>query len=220
MYFKGTWENKFKVSDTEPDDFHTLDGEKVRVPFMTSRKKQYVSAFDGFKVLKLPYNHGKDGRYFSMYIYLPDAKDGLESLVGRMCSELGFLNKYVPLNQVTPGEFKIPKFKFSYQLELSEELKDMGLLLPFKPGGLMEMITNPVDGEDFIRSIYHNSLIEVDEEGTEAASFTRAFGFGAGCARPVFLDFVADHPFAFVIKEKRTDVVLFAGSVVNPLEKN
>lgn len=111
--------DKFKKSDTEDDDFYTLDGNTLQVPFMTNRKRQYASAFDGFKVLQLPYNSWKDRRRFSMYIYLPDARDGLASLVERMCSERGFLDKYVPFNKVPLVEFKIPKFKFSHQLELS-----------------------------------------------------------------------------------------------------
>lgn len=170
-----SWVNKFKKSDVEDGDFYSLDGNTVHVPFMTSRKKQCVSAFDGFKVLQRPYNAWTDGRRFSMYIYLPDAKDGLASLVDRMCSEHGFLDKYVTCSKVSLREFKIPKFKFNYQHELSKDLKSMGLELPFRPGGLMEMMRDPEAGNLlFVTAVYHNSFIEVNEEGTEAAAVTAA----------------------------------------------
>jgi serpin B len=47
---------------------------------MSSRKDQYIASYDNFKVLKLPYQQGEDNRQFSMYILLPEARDGLWSL--------------------------------------------------------------------------------------------------------------------------------------------
>ena len=64
--------------------------------------------------------------------------------------------------------------------------------------------------------VYHESFVEVDEEGTEAASAT-TIAMRFGCAlleAPV--DFVADHPFAFLIKEELSSVVVFAGQVIDP----
>lgn len=222
--FKGSWIDKFDVSDTKDDEFHTLDGKTVQVPFMRSNEEQYVSAFDGFKVLQLPYNQGNDKRHFSMYIYLPNAKDGVTGLVQRMCSEHGFLDKYVPRDQVTLGEFKIPKFKLSYQLELSKDFKDMGLVLPFFPCGLREMVINPNHGRNlYVTSIYHKSLVEINEEGTKggAATASNSIETTSHSRRRVpCMDFVADHPFAFVIRETESGVVLFAGNVVNPRANN
>lgn len=141
-----------------------------------------------------------------MYIYLPDAKVALACLVDRMCSEHDFLDKYVPCSELSLREFKIPKFKFNYQHELSKDLKSMGLELRFRPGGLMEMVTDPEAGKLLFVS---NSFIEVNEEGTEAAAVTAAVLMG--CARRLDmeydLDFVADHPFAFVIRENTTNIV-------------
>lgn len=76
----------------------------------------------------------------------------------------------------------------------------------------------PVDGRKlFVSGLYHNSFIEVNEEGTEEGygSCFRLAGYPFELSRD--LDFAADHPFAFVIRENRTNVILFVGSVVNPL---
>ncbi|KAI3686732.1 hypothetical protein L1987_80416 [Smallanthus sonchifolius] len=86
VYFKGAWRKTFDRSLTQESDFHLLHGNKVQVPFMTSKKDQFVREYDDFKVLGLPYLQGQDGRWFTMYIVLPDAKDGLMSLVDKIAA--------------------------------------------------------------------------------------------------------------------------------------
>ncbi|KAH7839399.1 hypothetical protein Vadar_003678 [Vaccinium darrowii] len=68
----------------------------------------------------------------------------------------------------------------------------------------------------YISCIHHRAFIEVNEEGTEAAAASACVVRDACYVKPV--DFVADHPFLFVIREDNTGVVLFFGQVLNPLE--
>ncbi|KAL1567912.1 NADH:ubiquinone reductase (H(+)-translocating) [Salvia divinorum] len=109
--FKGTWSEEFDAKLTTDADFHLLNGTAICTPFMSSWYKQRFGTYDGFKVLKLPYIAGIDKRRFSMYIYLPDAKDGVPHLIERICSELGFVDSHLPHEEaVTLDEFRIPKF--------------------------------------------------------------------------------------------------------------
>ncbi|KAF5759229.1 putative Serpin family protein [Helianthus annuus] len=66
IYFKGTWTQPFETSLTEEGDFHLLNGNKVKVPFMTNYENQFVHEYDDFKVLGLPYSQGPDKRKFTM----------------------------------------------------------------------------------------------------------------------------------------------------------
>ena len=64
----------------------------------------------------------------------------------------------------------------------------------------------------YVTEVYHQSYIQVDEEGKEAA---------AASAVEVWLEcmtmpFNADHPFIFLIKENRDNAVLFLGRYVKP----
>ncbi|PIA52347.1 hypothetical protein AQUCO_01000303v1 [Aquilegia coerulea] len=212
LYFKGAWNEKFDASHTKDHDFHLLDGTSVQVPFMTSKNKQYLSEYDGFKVLGLPYKQGEDKRRFSMYFILPDAKDGLQGLVDKVGSP-GFLDNHLPLQAVPVGEFRIPKFKISFGFEAAEVLKGLGLASPFS-GGLSEMVDSPMGQNLYVSSIFHKSFIEVNEEGTEAAAASA--GVIKLRSMQMIVDFVADHPFMFVIREDLTGVVLFVGHVLNP----
>ncbi|KAK9748342.1 hypothetical protein RND81_02G050900 [Saponaria officinalis] len=218
LYFKGAWNEKFDASKTKEDDFHLLDGTSVKVPYMTSKKKQYVSTSDGFKVLSLPYKQGEDKRWFSMYFLLPDAKDGLMALSEIVGSTPGFLDDHVPHWKVEIGDFKVPKFKISFGFESSKVLKDFGVNSAFSGGGLTEMVDSPVAQNLGVSSIFHKSFIEVNEEGTEATAASATTVKACSYIHHEKVDFVADRPFMFLIREDTTGVVLFTGHVVNPLE--
>uniref|UniRef100_A0A1D1XWS9 Serpin-ZX n=1 Tax=Anthurium amnicola TaxID=1678845 RepID=A0A1D1XWS9_9ARAE len=216
LYFKGAWSEKFDASQTKDSAFHLLDGSPVRAPFMTSKKKQLISANDGFKVLKLPYLQGDDRRQFSMCLFLPDGKDGLWGLVEKLSSESAHLDRYLPMQKVEVGHFEIPKFKISFGFEASRILKEMGLTLPFSGGELTEMVDSPLGKQLVVSSICHKSFVEVNEEGTEVAAASAVVTRLAGISRGR-MDFVADHPFLFLIREDLMGVVLFVGHVLNPL---
>uniref|UniRef100_A0A0D3FL84 Serpin domain-containing protein n=1 Tax=Oryza barthii TaxID=65489 RepID=A0A0D3FL84_9ORYZ len=205
LYFKGAWAEKFDVSKTEDGEFHLLDGESVQAPFMSTRKKQYLSSYDSLKVLKLPYLQGGDKRQFSMYILLPEAQDGLWSLAEKLNSEPEFMENHIPMRPVHVGQFKLPKFKISFGFGASGLLKEVDLI---------EMVDSPGAQNLFVSSVFHKSFIEVNEEGTEA---TAAVMVSMEHSRPRRLNFVADHPFMFLIREDVTGVILFIGHVVNPL---
>ncbi|XP_027093996.1 serpin-ZX [Coffea arabica] len=219
LYFKGAWLKKFDESNTREHEFHLVNGSSIQVPFMTRKKKQYISAFDGFKVLRLPYKQGGDDkRRFSMYFFLPDAKDGLPAFVDKVSSEPGFLENHLPRSKVRVGVFRIPKFKISFGFEASQSLKQLGLVLPFSGEGLTEMVDSPVSRNLCVSSIFHKSFIEVNEEGTEAAAATAAKVVLMSYKHYDRLDFVADHPFLFLIREDMSGAVQFIGTLLNPLD--
>ncbi|XP_015689969.2 serpin-ZXA [Oryza brachyantha] len=216
LYFKGAWAEKFDASKTQDGKFHLLDGKSVQAPFMSTSKKQYLSSYENLTVLKLPYQQGGDKRQFSMYILLPEAQDGLWSLAEKLNAEPEFLEKHIPTQQVTVGQFKLPKFKISFGFEASDLLKGLGLHLPFSSeADLTEMVDSPEGQNLFVSSVFHKSFVEVNEEGTEAAAASAAVITLRSAPIPV--DFIADHPFLFVIREDMTGVALFVGHVVNPL---
>jgi serpin B len=70
-------------------------------------------------------------------------------------------------------------------------------------------------GELCLSAVIHKAFVDVNEEGTEAAAATatvvRAKSLPA--AVPVFR---ADHPFVFLIRDKRSDSILFLGRLANP----
>jgi len=216
LYFKGAWDQPFSSWKTKHYDFHLVDGSSVKVPFMTSKKDQFIGAFDGFKVLRLPYKQGQDDRQFSMYFFLPDANEGLLSLIEKAASDSEFLKEHnLPYNKVVVGDFRIPRFNISFELLISDVLKELGVVLPFSIAGLTKIVDSPIG----VSKVMQKSVVEVNEKGTEAATVTAVLLYGS-CQRtsnPIPIDFVADHPFLFLIREDLSGTVLFVGQVHNPL---
>ncbi|XVF87749.1 hypothetical protein PTKIN_Ptkin18bG0145400 [Pterospermum kingtungense] len=193
---------------------------------------------DGLKFLKLPFKNGESTRKYSMYFFLPDDTDGFREFVERLECSPGFFNQRfdLPLQDVT--EIWIPRFKFSFEFEASNAMKELGLNLPFD--STKAEITEMVDSSRrlYVNKMFHKASIEVNEAGmTEVAAGT------AATFRPVEVDkewtaevtartvntfrpirypdrsFVADRPFLFMIEEDTSGVVLFIGAVVNPLSE-
>nr|AFK33870.1 unknown [Lotus japonicus] len=223
LCFQGMWKHKFDGL-TYVSPFNLLNGTSVKVPFMTTCKNtQYVRAFDGFKILRLPYKQGRDRqRRFSMCIFLPDAQGGLSALIQKLSSEPCFLKGKLPRRKVRVHPFWIPKFDISFTFEASNVLKEVGVVSPFSPmdAHLTKMVNvnSPLDNL-CVQSIFHKAFIEVNEKGTKATAATWS-ALARQCARDHLpaIDFIADHPFLFLIREDFTGTILFVGQVLNPLD--
>ncbi|VAI21034.1 unnamed protein product [Triticum turgidum subsp. durum] len=218
LYFKGAWTDQFDSSGTKNDYFYLPDGSSVQTPFMSSMDDQYLSSSDGLKVLKLPYKQGGDKRQFSMYILLPEAPGGLSNLAEKLSAEPDFLERHIPRQRVALRQFKLPKFKISFETEASDLLKCLGLQLPFSnEADFSEMVDSPMAHGLRVSSVFHQAFVEVNEQGTEAAASTAIKMALLQARPPSVMDFIADHPFLFLLREDISGVVLFMGHVVNPL---
>ncbi|KAE8787953.1 putative serpin-Z5 [Hordeum vulgare] len=222
IYFKAMWARRFRESNTKDDKFYRLDGTTLDVPFMRTGKKQDIACHDGFKVLKLEYRQGhvwsSPPSSFSMFIFLPDERDGLRGLVERIASSPDFIHTHLSTSLVSVGDFKLPRFKLTFSADVSDILRRLGHHVA--EADMSNMMEEDGTGRPLALSgIVHRAVIEVNEDGTEAAAVTA--GIMCGCAAPpktppVVVDFVADHPFAFFVIEEESGAIVFAGNVVEP----
>jgi serpin B len=158
-----------------------------------------------------------------MCIFLPDAHDGLSDLINRIASSSSdFIHEHLPTSLVTVDEFKLPRFKLTFSADMSSVLRRLGLQAAFdeKEVDLCDMVEDNGTGmPSALQSIFHKAVIEVNEEGTEAAAVTTKMMCGCSAPKqppPVPVDFVADHPFLFFVIEEKTGGIVFAGTVLEP----
>ncbi|XP_054799285.1 serpin-ZX-like [Prosopis cineraria] len=204
---------------TRTRSFNLLNGQIVRVPFMTSERneKYYYRSYENYKVLTIPYQSGSNPLKFAMYFFLPHEKDGLPNLIHTLSSNPRFLNKKFKLRKEKFSKFWIPRFKFSFNLKATEDMEELGLTLPFTAGELTEVSDSSSSNELYVSNILQKAFVEVNEEGTEAVASTAAMITLTSYVRPRLRSFVADHPFMFMIREETSRAVFFIGAVLNPL---
>jgi serpin B len=71
----------------------------------------------------------------------------------------------------------------------------------------------------YLSAVLHKAYVEVNEQGTEAAAATAVvIGVTSAIRKELPRDFRADHPFLFLIRDRTTASILFAGRVTTPRE--
>ena len=136
----------------------------------------------------------------------------------KMASHPNFLWDHLPTDRRNTGEVRLPKFKLSFSSRFNGVLEAMGVQTAFDParGDLKDMLEG--DLPLVVEHVFHKAVIEVDEEGTEAAASTACVVRLLSYTTPV--KFVADHPFAFFVVEEVSATIVFMGHVLDPTSRD
>ena len=206
IYFKGTWTYEFDKSLTKDDWFILPDSSKRTCKMMEQRGKfQYFENAD-FQAIDLPYGDGD----FSMTIFLPRPQKDIDSLIAEFNQENW--NRWINSFSKREGILQFPKFTLEYELRLNEILKALGMAVAFDP--LQADFTKMYKGPEslFISKVKHKTFAKVNEEGTEAAAVT-SVEMEITSVGPLMR---VDRPFVFVIRENKSQTILFIGKIVEP----
>ncbi|MDR3562639.1 MAG: serpin family protein [Negativicutes bacterium] len=208
IYFKGDWATKFKPEDTKTAPFHVRPDETVEVPMMHQSGSFRYAEIDGVKVLEMPYVGGA----LSMVVVLP--KTALAEFDQTL--DPNRLNEWLAKATERDIDITLPKFKFEAEYQLRDILSGMGMVDAFD---VMSADLSGISGKKdlYITKVIHKAVIEVNEEGSEAAAATAVIiGVKAVPFKP---EFKVDRPFLFFIRHNATGSILFLGRVMNPKYK-
>lgn len=205
--FKGAWETRFDKEKTKPAQFTTMKGEQLERDFMNVSAKFGYLDEDGVQVLRLPYVGGR----LSMIIALPENPDDISELGASLTDAVNDWTERLPTTR-RRVDVSIPLFALSGSIELSDVLSEMGMPRAFTDRAELRGIA---DEDLFIQNVVHEAVIEVNEEGTEAAAAT-GISIGLTSVQPKNPVFLANHPFIFFIHDSETGSILFMGRVTNP----
>lgn len=209
IYFKGSWQKPFNPSVTKPHLFHVSHDTEKEVQMMWQKSDFRYTDDDLVQVLELPYN----GSGISMIVVLPKEGRTLHEVEQQLSLEL--FKHWISNLKQEPVEVYMPRFKIEFRLELRTVLMNMGMNDAF------------TDAADFsgmdgtrqlkIQNVIHQSFVEVDEKGTEAAAATAVIvGIKASPYKEKYVVFKADRPFLFILYDSTHDLILFMGRLSNP----
>ena len=209
VYFKGKWSSEFNQKNTSEKPFWTDKDNSVMVSMMKQPVDIYNYAKTGnLQALELNYLGGD----ISMVILLPKDRDGIQSLEQYMDKKK--LDEIKDSMTRQPLTVEIPKFEFETEYNLKSPLQSLGLHDAFDESNAdFHGIT---DEQVYLEQAAHKAFVNVNEKGTEAAAITALVARATSGPPEPIAEFIADHPFMFVIQEKETGEILFIGRLVNP----
>ncbi len=205
IYFKGTWIKQFEKKNTREADFTNELNKRVKVNMMNLTDSFAYTEDENAQYLDMPYGN----KAFSMTVILP--KEGADATGVFSTLTASKLNQTISRMNLQEVIVSFPRFRVKNKFRLESMLMEMGMNKAFQVNAEFDNISvlKPL----YIGFVQHDTYVEVTEEGTEAAAVT-TIGFKT-TSMPMNPVFIANKPFAFVIREKSSGVILFMGKIGN-----
>jgi len=223
LYFNGRWYEQFSKWATVPETFKGKNRQST-VDMMTDGNA-YYGYFKNDKIEAVELKYGNKSDYknscnYAMDIIIPaDKNQYIGDIWNSMTADekLHIIDNFGLKNGTGSGAklrtLKIPKFKVEGNLDNPIEfLKSKGMTDVFSEAADLSAIGKKL----FVEEIIHKAVIEVDEEGSKAAAVT-VIAMPATSAyvkeQPPEIDFIADVPFMFIIRDRVSGTIIFMGQV-------
>lgn len=204
VYFKGSWRDAFKPTETRAEVFHAPTGTQS-VAMMHREGTMWYTENDRYQAVDLLYGNGG----FGMTLVLPRPGVALPGLLGEdPVGEWELLHAGMAERAVA---LAMPRFRLEVRRNLSADLAALGMAVAFddQEADFSRMAAPPI--QLFISSVLQKTFVEVNEEGTEAAAAT-AVQVGVE-SLPQTRVLTVDRPFLVAIRERLTGTLLFLGQV-------
>ncbi|MFK3990659.1 serpin family protein [Psychrobacter sp. NPDC064578] len=204
VYFKSEWAQPLGLQGSS-QPFYNADGTTSLEIMMYDINRFDYMEDEQVQVVELPYK----GDDLSMLIVLPKSKEAaaMQKLVANLSDAQisrwteGLENKEIFLN--------MPKFKLEQSYKMETILAEMGMPIAFSNHADFSLFNDKLPLA--VDSIIHKAVVEVDEKGTVAAAATSIVAVVVSASYSA--EFHANHPFVFMIKDNKTNAILFLGQV-------
>ena len=216
VYFKGTWKTKFDPAKTIKKAMFYLDNVYTApVEMMNVKSKFNYAQMEDGQMIELPFQNETN---IAMYIFLPSSSSMDKNIISKTFNTAQTLLTKIEQLREHAVNVHIPKFKFDHNYKLGAVLKKLGIEDALMPGRADFSGINGKQHDLYLSEVIHKTFIEVNEEGSEAAA---ASGVNiAKMSMPLpsdrAVEFNANRPFIFFIRDKLYGVTLFEGIINKP----
>lgn len=212
ILFEGKWTVPFEHEDTSKETFTKADGTKVKADMMKGTVRRY---YENTKATGFEKTYGKNGEY-SFIAILPKAKGNFK------ISDLNIDEFLVSGTNAYEVYIHLPKFEYCWESSLTDSLEQTSVKHIFNP------LINPLDkmflptGENiYVGDIMQSCKVIMDEDGTKAAAVTSTLVKATSVPIKNYKTKTVklNRPFAYIIKNNKTDEIMFMGKVMDPTQK-
>uniref|UniRef100_A0A8C3WI91 Serpin family B member 9 n=1 Tax=Catagonus wagneri TaxID=51154 RepID=A0A8C3WI91_9CETA len=212
VYFKGKWEQQFNKTYTREMPFRVNQKEQRPVQMMFQEGTFRLGRIEEVQaqVLELPY----EDEELSLVVLLPDDHVALSEVERRLTFEKLLAWTRPERTRSVEVEVFLPRFKLEADYDLESLLRRLGVADAFQQGAA-DFSAMAAGGGLSLSAFVHKSLVEVDEEGAEAAAASASLVLMECCAESG-PRFCADRPFLFFIRHNKADSILFCGRFSSP----
>lgn len=213
------WENPFDTSDTYGEDFYLEDGNAMTATMMNKETMgDDVSYYKDNDITALTMNLQEyDNMQFEFVTIMPEENlsDYIETLT---IEDVNTILEDTTLASDTPYgvDISIPKFSFDYNLQLKQDLMDLGMTDAFDEN--LADFSNMTSERLYVGDALHKADIDFSEEGIRAAAVTvltmRTTAMLPDDDQPE--EIKIDKPFLYFIRDKQTNEIWFVGTVYEP----
>ena len=220
------WIIPFSGDNTYEGIFYLDNGQKLKVTMMLNKEVSnnaiayYID--DNITVLKMDLKD-YNGTQFEFMAIMPNEK--LNNYVENVTNEkISQIDKNLKLSSDAPDgvNIKIPKFKFDYDLNLKQDLINLGIKDAFnKKNANFSKMSDAKERNKlfYVSEALHKADIKFSEKGVKAAAvtvFTMAELASARLIPKHPINIVINKPFMFIIRDKNTKDIWFTGTVYEP----
>ena len=211
--FEAEWAQPYEKYQIDDGTFTSASGTEQNASMLCSTEK-YICDENTDGMVKF-YSGGK----YAFAALLPDKETSVDTYIENLTPDklTAILNSYK--HSKVMAKAKLPKFKYDYDNELSDELIAMGMPTAFTSGADFTNMSAVADKHPLsIGRVIHKTFIDLDENGTKAAAATLVAMKENGI--PFYEDVkevVFDRPFVYCIFDTETSLPVFIGAL-NSLE--
>jgi len=207
VYFNGKWRYQFDKKETRDEPFYASVPKTV--PMMHIEENLKVIKKNNLTIAEIPYGQGN----YNMIVVLPDENVTSSEVVEFLTPSNWQEWMALLVENTHKVELSMPRFKYMYKRNLNDDLINLGMEIAFTGNADFSKIS---DQHLMISRVLHQTFIETNEEGTEAAVAT-VVEMVYGSANPSSIEKVTlDHPFIYFIRESTTGTIIFMGRVGDP----
>jgi serpin B len=209
FYATAPWKNSFD-RQTQYLSFYANSTRMIKIEMAHSIATYPVVEEGQWRLINIPFAENPGGLELTLSVFTSKEAASIDALE-KMFNWNNWI-KWQKNAQDKEISLTLPRFRIENTINLKDEFKKFGLTNIFMPAGDFSSLTS--DKNFFINMALHKSFIRIDEKGADASGAN--YTLQESTVKKGQEEVSVNRPFIFVLWDRKTEVVLLLGRIVEP----